>query len=96
MMMIIISLFLYLYLLPRWEVSIPHGECFLALGFLLFPSLCENAAEAVLSTPHLCLTTCCPTHSLQSLTVVTAVTVTPPQICVLLGCNGVSALSPVL
>ena len=30
----------------------------------MFPMLCDNAAEAeaVLSTPHSCLTTICPTH----------------------------------
>ena len=27
------------------------------------PSQCENAADAVFSTPHSCLTTPCPTHS---------------------------------
>ena len=28
----------------------------------MLPSWCENAADAVFSTPHLCLTTACPTH----------------------------------
>ena len=28
----------------------------------MLPSRCENAAEAVPSTPHSCLTNLCPTH----------------------------------
>ena len=28
----------------------------------MLPSRCENAVEAVFSTPHSCLTTSCPTH----------------------------------
>ena len=28
----------------------------------MLPSRCENAADAVFSTPHSCLTTPCPTH----------------------------------
>ena len=56
------------------EVSIPHawahGELTVSVSWprlwtathgTLFPSL-ENAAEAVHSTPHSCLTTTCPTH----------------------------------
>ena len=39
---------------------LPHGECFLAHGFEL--QRYENAADAVFSTPHSCLTTLCPTH----------------------------------
>ena len=33
-----------------------------ALNINMLPSWCENAAEAIFSTPHSCLTTPCPTH----------------------------------
>ena len=41
-----------------------HKTCSrdIVYGKTMLPSQCENAADAVFSTPHSCLTTLCPTH----------------------------------
>ena len=42
----------------------------------MYPSLCENAAKAVPSTPHSCLTNLCPTHCSHANTVLPRTQVT--------------------